>query len=276
MILASTVLGILRRRRVRIRLTFEAVGGTTKVLAPACVCRRAVCPFLFLSDSAYRPFLRDRSGRRHTYLRSSVFICGSSLSPLRPYNPCQLWTTPIFIAWVHSQPGIHRESCTLSGQSFLIFGGDAGVPKSILARFEEKSTGRNKFMTFFQLFVAFGSALASGFPIQLFRLVSQLGRISRLSAQFCTTGNRRQPNHPPNPNKLQYLSKIGFEPQNRTVPCASSAGVRFFNQPHPRAFTLHSRIPLLAPCTILHNPTLTPSTHIPSNSHKPLHLSKIG
>ena len=75
----------------------------------------------------------------------------------------------------------NRAHCPANLSSF--FGGDAGVPKSILARFEEKSTGRNKFMTFFQLFAAFGSALASGFPIQLFRLVSQLGRISRLSAQ---------------------------------------------------------------------------------------------
>ena len=71
-----------------------------------------------------------------------------------------------------------RAHCPANLCSF--WGGAAGVPKSILARSEEKSTGKSKFVNSFQLFAPFGSALATRFPFQLFVPARQPGRISRL------------------------------------------------------------------------------------------------
>ncbi len=123
----------------------------------------------------------------HQGYEPALPIPGNCFDPQSCYGPGAS-ATPEKNPICHYSPTLHqriipgkisiRAHCPANLCSF--WGGAAGVPKSILARSEEKSTGKSKFVNSFQLFAPFGSALATRFPFQLFVPARQPGRISRL------------------------------------------------------------------------------------------------
>ena len=125
------------------------------------------------------------------FLRSAILpanLLVSAISSEAPQNP-NLGKSPNLSPgaqtglqpWRLCAPSEFSAICAHCPANLCSFwGGAAGVPKSILARSEEKSTGKSKFVNSFQLFAPFGSALATRFPFQLFVPARQPGRISRL------------------------------------------------------------------------------------------------